>query len=154
MTILTIVLLIILATILFLVEIFLIPGISLAGILGTCSIVYANFYAFYHLGTTGGLITLLCSTIICISAIIIVIRSKALDKIALKKSISESIDNSSAASIKVGDEGITTTRLTLIGQAEINGNLIEVRSIDGFIDEHTPITVTRVQDGNIMVKKS
>ena len=49
--------------------------------------------------------------------------------------------------------GITTTRLAQIGYAEINGNIVEVKSIDGFLNEKTPIIVSRITDGTIMVEK-
>ena len=54
---------------------------------------------------------------------------------------------------KVGDTGISTTRLAQIGYAEINGNIVEVKSIDGFLNEKTPIIVSRITDGTIMVEK-
>ena len=50
-------------------------------------------------------------------------------------------------------QGISTTRLAQIGYAEINGNIVEVRSIDGFLNEKTPIIVSRITDGTILVEK-
>jgi len=41
----------------------------------------------------------------------------------------------------------------LIGMADINGHHVEVRSIDGYIDEKTPIIVTRIENGTILVEK-
>ena len=42
-------------------------------------------------------------------------RSKTLDKIALKKNITSKIDRSAEEKVKIGDTGVTTTRLALIG---------------------------------------
>jgi membrane-bound ClpP family serine protease len=53
--------------------------------------------------------------------------------------------------VAVGDRGVAVTRLAQIGTAEINGKQMEVKSEDGFIDEKTPIRVTRIAD-NIFVK--
>jgi membrane-bound ClpP family serine protease len=80
-------------------------------------------------------------------------RSKMLDKLALKKDIDSKVDRSAEKSVKVGDTGISTTRLAQIGYAEINGNIVEVRSIDGFLNEKTPIIVSRIADGTILVEK-
>ena len=44
-------------------------------------------------------------------------------------------------------------RQAQIGYAEINGNIVEVKSIDGFLNEKTPIIVSRITDGTIMVEK-
>ena len=84
---------------------------------------------------------------------IVFMRSKTLDKLALKKDITSKIDNSAANKIKVGDMGITTTRLAQIGYAEIEGNIIEVKSTEGLLDEKTPIIVNRIADGTIFVEK-
>lgn len=85
MDILIITVLIIAAVILFLVELFVIPGISLAGISALACILYANYYAFANLGMAGGFITLGISAVACIGSLIWFMRSKMLDKLALKK---------------------------------------------------------------------
>lgn len=54
MDVLIIIALIAAAVILFLVELFVIPGISLAGISALVCIIYANYYAFANLGTGAG----------------------------------------------------------------------------------------------------
>lgn len=153
MDIFIITILIIAAIILFLVELFIIPGISLAGISALACILYANYYAFTHLGPAGGFITLVISGLACIGSLIWFMKSKTLDKIALKKNITSKIDRREAEKIKVGDTGITTTRLAQIGYAEINGSIIEVKSTGGFINEKTPIIVSRITDGIILVEK-
>ena len=153
MDILIIAVLIIAAVILFLVELFVIPGISLAGISALVCIVYANFYAFANLGMAAGFITLGISTVACIGSLVWFMRSKMLEKLALKKDIDSTIDRSAEKKIKVGDTGISTTRLAQIGYANINGNIVEVKSMDGLLNEKTPIIVSRITDGTIMVEK-
>lgn len=153
MDILIITVLIIAAVILFLVELFIVPGISIAGILAGGCILYANYHAFVHLGTMAGFITLAISAIACIGSLVWFMRSKTLDKIALKKNITSKVDRSAEEKVKTGDTGITTTRLALIGYAEINGDIVEVKSTDGFLNEKTPIVVSRITNGVILVEK-
>lgn len=153
MDVLIIIALIAAAVILFLVELFVIPGISLAGISALVCIIYANYYAFANLGTGAGFITLIISGIACIGSLVWFMRSKTLDKLALKKDITSKIDRSAAEKVKVGDTGITITRLAQIGNAEINGNIIEVKSMDGLLNEKTPIVVNRITDGIICIEK-
>ena len=80
-------------------------------------------------------------------------RSKTLDKVALKKDIEGKVDRDAEHRVKVGDQGVAVTRLALFGQAEINGDLVEVKSCDGFLNPKTPIKVVRINDGNILVEK-
>lgn len=153
MDILIIATLIIVAVILLLVELFIVPGISIAGILAGGCLLYANYYAFTAMGETAGFITLALSAIACIGSLIAFMRSKTLDKIALQKDIVSKVDRSAEERVKVGDTGITTTRLALIGYAEINGDIVEVKSSDGFLDEKTPIVVSRITNGTLIVEK-
>lgn len=153
MDILIIAVLIIAAVILFLVELFVIPGISLAGISALVCILYANYYAFTNLGMAGGFVTLGISAVACIGSLVWFMRSKTLDKIALKKNITSKVDRSAEEKVKVGDIGVTTTRLALIGYAEINGDIVEVKSSDGFLNEKTPIIVDRIADGVLLVER-
>ena len=105
MDILIITVLIIAAVILFLVELFVIPGISLAGISALVCIIYANYYAFANLGMAAGFITLGISGVACIGSLVWFMRSKMLDKLALKKDIDSKVDRSAEDSVKVGDTG-------------------------------------------------
>lgn len=153
MDIFIITLLIVGAVVLFLVELFFIPGISIAGILALASLTYATYYAFVNLGDAAGFITLAISVIACAVSLIIFMRSKTLDKVALKKNITSKIDKHAEQSLKVGDTGVTITRLALIGHAEINDKIVEVKSSDGFLDEKTPVVVERIMDGTVLVGK-
>lgn len=154
MDIFIIVLLVVAAIVLFLVELFVVPGISIAGILAGGCIIFANYYAFANLGTMGGIITLLVSAIGCIGSLVWFMRSKTLDRLSLKTDITGTVDRTAEQSVKVGDTGLTTTRLALVGQADIAGHLVEVNSADGFLDEKTPVVVTRITNGTIFVRKT
>ncbi|MDR3119630.1 MAG: NfeD family protein [Mediterranea sp.] len=153
MDIVIIIILIVAAIVLFLVEVFLIPGISLAGIAAVAALVYANYYAFAYMGSTAGFITLIVSVAACVGSVILFMRSKMLDKISLKQNIDSKVDKEVEQSIRVGEKGVTTTRLALIGYAEIGGKFVEVKSTDGFLDEKTPVVVSRIADGMILVEE-
>ena len=153
MDILIITSLIIAGLILFIIEVFLLPGISIAGIISAGCILYANYYAFDTLGTVPGCITLAVSVIGVVAITIWFMRSKTVDKLSLEKTIDYRPEPLKGLDLKIGDEGIALTRLALIGNAEFNGRIIEVRSSDGFIDEKCKIRVERIMDGIVMVQK-
>lgn len=153
MDILIIVSLIVAGLLLFAIEVFLIPGISLAGLASAGCILYANYYAFDTLGTLPGVITLVVSALGIIAVTVWFMRSETVDKLSLKKTIDYRPEPLKDLDLKVGDEGVAITRLALIGNAEFNGHIIEVRSADGFIDEKCRIRVERILDGVVMVQK-
>ncbi|MBQ8889450.1 MAG: nodulation efficiency protein D (NfeD) [Bacteroidaceae bacterium] len=154
MDILIIVSLIVAGLLLFAIEVFLIPGISIAGLTSAGCILYANYYAFSTLGTVLGIITLVISALGVIAVTVWFMRSKTVDKLSLKKSIDYRPEPLKGLDLKAGDEGVAITRLALIGNAEFNGRIIEVRSSDGFIDEKCRIRVERILDGVVMVQKA
>ncbi len=138
--------------ILFAVEVFLVPGISLAGIGATLCILYAIFYAFVYVGTTAGWISVACSALGIALVTVWFMRSKTVDRLALKKTLDYKPDPLKGLDLKAGDTGTTVTRLTLIGNADFNGNIVEVQSTDGFIDEKTPVEIVRINNGTVYVR--
>ena len=151
MEILIIASLLIAGIILLLLEVFLFPGISLAGIGATVCLVSPTMRAFNELGTSPGVLTLAISIISSILVFVWFMRSKSLDKLALKKDIDSSVKQPEAATIQVGDTGIALTRLAQIGNAQFGDRIVEVRSTGDFIDAKTPIIVERITDGIILV---
>ena len=154
MDILIIVSLIIAGLILFIIEVFLLPGISIAGIISAICLLYANYYAFDTMGTLPGCITLAISAIGVIAITVWFMRSKTVDKLSLKKTIDYKPEPLKGLGLKAGDEGIALTRLALIGNAEFDGNIIEVRSTGDFIEEKSRIRVNRIRDGIVLVEKA
>ena len=145
--------LIIAGLILFIIEVFLLPGVSIAGIVSAGCLLYANYYAFDALGTMPGCITLAISAIGVIAITIWFMRSKTVDKLSLKKTIDYRPEPLKGLDLKQGDEGVALTRLALIGNAEFNGRIIEVRSSGDFIDQKSKIRVERILDGVVLVEK-
>ena len=154
MDILIIVSLIIAGLILFIIEVFLLPGISIAGIISAICLLYANYYAFDTMGTLPGCITLAISAIGVIAITVWFMRSKTVDKLSLKKTIDYKPEPLKGLNLKAGDEGVSLTRLALIGNAEFDGNIIEVRSTGDFIEEKSRIRVNRIRDGIVLVEKA
>lgn len=137
-----------------LIEIFLLPGISIAGIVGGALIVGAVIYAYMFLGTTAGTIVLISSLAVLAIAFIWLVKSRSLQKIGLKTNIEESVDNSDLLKIKVGDKGVSLSRLNPIGKIMVNDTIIEGKSIDGsFIDEDIEVEVVKVETYNVLVKE-
>ena len=80
-------------------------------------------------------------------------RSKTVDKLSLKKTIDYRPEPLKGLDLKAGDEGVALTRLALIGNAEFNGRIIEVRSSGDFIEQKSKIRVERILDGVVLVEK-
>jgi len=144
--------LLITSVILILLEIFLFPGITVAGIGGFIFAVGGLYYA-YKLSWWTGNIALIATLITFGIAFIWMLRAKSLSRIALKTNVDSKLASSKDMGIKVGDEGVTVSRLAPIGKASINGIIVEAKSLDELIEEKSEVTVIRVERYNVIVKR-
>ena len=87
MEILIIIALIVAGLILFLIEVFLVPGITIAGIASACSLLYAIYYAFSGMGMQAGFVTLGIVVLGIIGITVWVMRSKTVDRLSFKKEL-------------------------------------------------------------------
>lgn len=145
-------LIVLFATVLLVVEVMLIPGFGFTGILGILSMIGAISYSFFLIGNFVGWITLLVACAICVGIFFWALYGKSLDKVALKKNIDSTVKEDEIKKFAVGDRGVTRTRLALIGEAEINGNIVEVKSESGLVDEGAPVEVVRLSEDTVFVK--
>ena len=146
-------LLVLFATVMLVAEVVFIPGFGFTGILGVLSMIGSVYYAFVMLGSLAGWITLLFCVVICVSLFLWALYGNSLDKVALKKNIESTVNDQDMSLFAVGDRGVARTRLALIGEALINGRIVEVKSESGFIDEREEIEVTRISGDSIFVGK-
>ena len=153
MDILITVLLVAFATIMLVLEVVFIPGFGFTGVLGMLSMIGSVFYAFIQIGTAAGWITLLVCVLVCISLFLSALYGNSLDKMALKKDIKSTVKTVDLETFSVGDRGYTKTRLALIGEAVINGQVVEVKSEVGFINENEEIEIIRISGDSIFVAK-
>lgn len=147
-----IVFLMLVAIVLILLEIFLLPGITIAGIGGFLFAGAGIIYA-YTVSEMAGHITLFLSVIAFIVTFIWLLRARSFNRVALKTDVDSKLASSRDLGIQPGDKGITLSRLAPIGKARINGSTVEAKSMDELIDENTPIEVVRVDGYNVVVKK-
>ncbi len=152
MKIAVVVTLIILGVLFFIIELFLIPGISIAGIFGSILTFASIWYAYAKIGTTAGNITLLGGLILTIVTIWLFIKSKTLEKISLKTNVSGN-STSIPAEIKIGDKATSLSRLVPMGKILVKNFTIEAKTNDSFIDEGTEVVIKKINKTNVLVEK-
>ncbi len=148
-----VILLIIMGVVLLLIELFLIPGISVAGIAGVLFFGGAIYYAYDTLGTTAGHFTLIASIVVLALAIWIFLRSRALEKMALNTEIESKIDPLKDVKVQPGDKGFAVSRLAPMGKVKVNGFIVEAKTNSDFIDDGDEIVVLEVLKTNVLVER-
>lgn len=146
-------LLLIIGVLLLIVEFFLIPGISIAGVGGVLFMIGGVIYAYMAIGPVAGHLAVLGSIVIVALAVWIFLKSKALEKMSLKAEIDSKNDPLAGIDVKVGDEGIALSRLAPMGKIKVDGQVMEAKSPGDFIDEGTEIIVSEVLQTNVIVER-
>ena len=138
----------------FLIELFLLPGFSIAGIVGGLFIGGAIYYAYAFVGAMAGTITLIGGLIFFALAVWWFMQSKTLDKMSLKTEIDGKIEPLKGLDIQQGDKGRSMSRLAPMGKVKINGAVVEAKTTGDFIDEDEEIVVLDVYNTNVLVEKA
>ena len=133
-------------------EIFLIPGVGVAGVLGVLSLGGACYYVFYEFGLLAGTVFTAAILAVLIGLIVYTIKTRAWKKLALNTKIDSKVQNIEEEALSVGDSGKAVTRLAPIGTARFDGKAYEVKSLEGMIDAGTEVEVVMFEDNKIYVR--
>lgn len=145
------ILLLIIAIGLVLIEIFIIPGVGIAGIIGALLMVVALFLA-YEIGTSFGHYTLASTILVSIGLLALTFRANTWERISLKSNINAHVE-SNAEGLSVGDKGLAVSRINPMGKAFINERYVEVSSKGDYIDAQSPIEIITIDKNKIIVKQ-
>ncbi|OQY05557.1 MAG: hypothetical protein B6I20_00955 [Bacteroidetes bacterium 4572_117] len=152
MTLAGIIALIVLGIVLILLEFFVVPGITVAGIGGLLLLVSGIALAYSKYGVPDGHYLLAATVLVLIFILSVAFKSKTWKRISLNVAIESKAKEDLSLEINVGDEGVTISRLALSGTALINNKLVEVESRSGFVDENEKIEVIKIKLNKIIVK--
>ena len=139
------------AIVLFLLELFLLPGITIAGVGGALFTIGGIIYA-YSVGTVTGHITLIGSVILFFVFFAWLLRAKSFQRVSLKTNVDSTLTSTRDMGLQVGDKGITLSRLAPIGKAKFGDTTVEAKTQGDFIDEQTPIVIVRLDGYNVVVE--
>lgn len=153
MNILVISILILLGLIFCVVELLILPGITLGGILSVACYIGAIYVGFANIGVVGGVVVIVVSTLLTLLSIIFSLRAKTWDRFSLKSKIDSASSASPASTLAVGDSGVAISRLSPMGKVEINGESYEAKSSDVYIDAKSNIEVVGFENFSVVVKK-
>ncbi len=143
--------LIVLGIVFVLLELFFLPGVSVASIVGLASFAGSVVLAYQHYGAVGGSIALAVVLLLCSLSIWLFFRSKALDKMALNAEIDSKV--SEGIKVKAGDKGRCLSRLAPMGKVLIEGETYEAKTEGEMIDEDSDIEVVSADAFQIIVRQ-
>lgn len=142
----------IIGLILIIVEIILIPGIFITGLLGLASIIASCYLSFNVYGQTAGIIVSSANIILGVTCILLSLRAKTWKRLSLETEIDSKTDSApEEKGISTGSVGRTITRLNPVGKAVFGSVTAEVTARNGIIDQNKTIEVILIEDNKIYV---
>ena len=146
--------LIIIGQALLFIELSIIPGLGVAGVLGLGAIAGSCYLSFANISTTAGIMIILINIILATIVVMLTLRKKTWKRFSLDTNIDAKIDTPiKEKGVSVGDTGTAITRLAPSGTAVINGNTLEVTTRGTLIDPQKSIEVTEISNNKVYVKE-
>jgi membrane-bound ClpP family serine protease len=152
MTLLGIILMILAGLVLFLLELLVIPGVTVAGIGALILMAVSVYLAFSLFGTTTGTLVLLGVLISMGLIIALTFRTRTWKRVSLHTEVNSRANEVSIHGISPGDSGISITRLGPVGTVQIGDHRVEGHSEGQYIDQQSPVVVVRVEPSFVVVK--
>jgi len=147
-----IIILILVGMILLGLEIMVIPGVGVTGILGFLLMIAGVWLAYTKEGSLVGSITLLATVLISAVSIILMLRSKTWKNAQLKTFVLGKVRTFDDMGLKVGMRGETTSRCAPMGKAVFDGNHVEVNTETAYLSTGTKVEIVRINGNKIFVK--
>ncbi len=148
---LSLILLILLGIVLMILDFLVIPG-GVVAILGVLCMIGGVVTSFVQFGTTVGIITLVLTAVITLGSFWLMMRTKTWRKLQLKTQIDSKMNEVDTDKLKEGMEGVAISRLAPTGTGLFGDTEAEVVSMQGFIDENSPIVIHKIEGSKIVVE--
>lgn len=147
-----IILLIVTGFLLLILEFFVFPGITFAGIGGIILVGTGVYIGYAKFGAGTGHI-ILGSTVLAFAFVIgMALRTRTWNKLMLNTTITGQVETVPEESIQPGDKGVAVTRLNPIGKVRVNDQDVEGHCPGQFVDAKSPVEVVKVFKTYIIVK--
>lgn len=146
-----IILLIIVGLILMTLEVVVIPGFGVAGIVSLICFGAGAVLAFRHYGTLGGIGVVAATLVLGTVLVVMLMRSKAAKNMELKASegkagVPDDLD------VWVGKEGVAASMLRPSGTGQFDREKLTVLTEGVFVKKGTAIKVVRIEAGKLVVE--
>lgn len=146
-------LLILLGLLFMVVEIVLLPGVSIGAILALVCYGSSAYLAFTTYGFLYGVLTLVVIGFLSLVATILSLRAKTWQRLSLNQKLESTSMISPEENLQKGVVGRTVSRLSPMGKIEIAGKIYEAKSEDVYIDPNEQVEVTGFENFSVIVRK-
>ena len=112
----------------------------------------AIYMAFRDYDPLTGSIVVGAVLLLSLVATVVSLRAKTWQRFSLRQEIDSSSMSSPESELKVGDRGVTLSRLAPMGKVDFGGRTYEAKSLDSFVDPRKEVEVIGFENFNVIVK--
>lgn len=145
--------LIIVGVVFMLIEMLLVPGVGISGIVSLSAMVAASWYSFEYISPAAGwwvTVSLLAALVLMV---VVILRKKTWKKFELKEEITSKV-NEDQEKVRVGEKGVTLTRLAPMGNVRFEQISCEAKSYNNsMMDPGVEVEVVAVENNQVLVKQ-
>ena len=152
MNFLIIIFLIILGIVLLLIEVTILPGITIAGVGSFLVLVYSVYLAFTTYGALIGFLTLAFVLIVAPLLVYKLFKGKTGKSMVLNTVLHGFVNEINSEKVKVGDIGVTIGRLAPMGKIKVNDEVVEVRSTGTFVNPGEKVRIISIEKSLVTVE--
>ena len=152
MNFLIIIFLIILGIVLLLIEVTILPGITIAGVGSFLVLVYSVYLAFTTYGSLIGFLTLAFVLIVAPLLVYKLFKGKTGKSMVLNTVLHGFVNEINSEKVKVGDIGVTIGRLAPMGKIKVNDEVVEVRSTGTFVNPGERVKIISIEKSLVTVE--
>ncbi len=145
-------LLILVGALMLVVELVLVPGITVAAI-GALGCYGGAAWVAYDKFGVGGLLWVVGSIIVVtLVSTWFLLRAKTWKRFALGEKIESKSGEAPSVRVHKGDRGVALSRLAPMGSVEVDGRIYEAKTMGGFVDQHQAVEVVGFENLNVIVR--
>lgn len=133
-------------------EIFLIPGTTLFGIVGGIALVVGVILIYTNCGNHWGNIATAATVVAVFVAVIAGFKVIQSNKLAMKAEIKGRVNELEKNLYSIGDKGTAVSELRPNGKGMFNGNKIDIYSNGEYIQRESEIEIIKITNDKIFVK--
>lgn len=147
-----IILLIVVGVLLFIAELILLPGITVAAVLSLGSMCAAVTWSFMEYGIIWGFIAI--GVVAVISAILLAVffKRSTWRRVTLNTELTATIERPISELCEMGAKGTTITRLSPMGKVMVDGKIFEAKTLRGLINEGQKVKVIGYDNQTIIIE--
>ncbi len=134
------------------VEIVFIPGTTVVGLVGFIFLIIGVGLSFKYFGGEVGWIILASTSVTCGGMLYFSFNTNTWSRFSLKSAINSKVNEGEIEKFAIGMEGQAVSALRPIGKAELNNQMVEVRTNGDYLDSGSKIRIIKIVSNQIIVE--